>query len=138
VCWILAGSGKRINTVEDITDMKQVFKFDFVMAGLNGSDGLIREHWAHARKKRQMLAWKIKEKKPKAHKGKVIITYTRASVVAPDWDNLSSSFKHVGDSLVDCGVIKDDKPAIVIEFRPRWVKAKNHKSVFTLIEIEDA
>ena len=116
----------------------QKLKFNFAMPGLNGKGGLIREHWAQARKKKEKLCWQIKGLRPLKHKGKVMITYTRSSVTPMDWDNAAASFKHWGDALVDCGVIKDDKPAIVIEFRPRWVKAKNHKSVFTLIEIEDA
>ncbi|MEQ9091830.1 MAG: hypothetical protein RIE52_12110 [Balneola sp.] len=117
--------------------MKQVLEFDFVLPGLNGKGGLIREHY-HAKKKRKDdLYWIIRQAKPKLHGDKVIITYTRASVIAPDWDNLSASFKHWGDCLVDAGVIKDDKPSVVVEFKPRWEKAKNNKSVYTRIEIED-
>jgi hypothetical protein len=117
--------------------MKQRLEFDFVTPTLNGKNGLIREHF-HAKKKRQTaIKWAIISEKPNKHKGKVIITYTRASVVAPDWDNLCASFKHWGDGLVSSGVIKDDKPSIIVEFKPRWEKAKNNKSVYTIIEIED-
>ena len=117
--------------------MKQTLKFNFVTAGLNGSDGLMQMHWGKTKKLKERLQWEIKALSPRKHKGKVIITYTRASVTAMDWDNHSASFKHWGDALVDCGVILDDKPSIVIEFRPRYEKAKNNKSVYTIIEIED-
>lgn len=118
--------------------MKQILKFDFVAPGLNGNNGLINEHFRDKKKRQTSILWEIKAKNPNKHKGKVVVTYTRASVTAPDWDNLSASFKHWGDGLVKAGIIKDDKPTIVVEFKPRWEKAKNNNSVYTIIEIEDA
>jgi hypothetical protein len=41
-----------------------------------------------------------------------------------DWDNFSASFKHIGDALVDLGVIVDDKPSIVTQFLPQQIKSK--------------
>ena len=117
--------------------MRQVLKFDFVTPGLNGSDGLIREHHHRKKKRQTAIKWEIISKSPIKHEGKVIITYTRGSVTAPDWDNLCASFKHWGDGLVSAGIIKDDKPSIVVEFKPRYERAKNHKSTYTIIEIED-
>ena len=117
--------------------IKQKLQFDFVTPGLNGKDGLINEHFRAKKKRQESIVWAVKAKNPDKHKGKVIITYTRASVVAPDWDNLCASFKHWGDALVKCGVIEDDKPSIILEFKPRWEKAKNNKSLYTIIEIKD-
>jgi hypothetical protein len=52
-----------------------------------------------------------------------------------DWDNLCASFKVIGDALVANGIIEDDNPEIVVEFRPHWRKAKNNKDLITIIEI---
>ena len=41
-----------------------------------------------------------------------------------DWDNFAASFKHLGDSLVNAGVIVDDKPAIIVKFTPIQIKSK--------------
>lgn len=117
--------------------MRQRLEFDFVTPGLNGSNGLIAENRWKKKERQTSIKWAVISKNPKKHKGQVVITYTRASVNQMDWDNLSASFKHWGDSLVKAGVIEDDKPSIVVEFKPRWAKAKNHKSSYTVIEIED-
>lgn len=118
-------------------DKEQVFEFDFVTPGLNGSDGLIREHWSKRKKRLDnyiMLTW---SQKKKSHKGKVRVVYERHSVTPMDWDNLCASFKLWGDSLVKAKVIKDDNPLVVTEFVPRFVKAKNNKESKTIIRISD-
>jgi len=37
------------------------------------------------------------------------LTLTRHSSIMPDYDGLVSSFKHIIDALIRCGVIEDDK-----------------------------
>jgi Holliday junction resolvase RusA-like endonuclease len=117
--------------------VRQTIEIPEVMPGLNGSDGLINENRWNKKKRQDRCFGLIKAQKPRKHEGKVIIEYTRASVIAPDWDNLSASFKHWGDALVKAGVIQDDKPTVVLNFYPKWEKAKNHKSAKTIIKIMD-
>lgn len=116
--------------------MKTIIELPYVLPGLNGPEGLIRQHHRAAKRTKTKLWAEICAQTRDRHPGKVTITYTRASVQAPDWDNLAASFKHIGDALVQAGVIKDDKPRIVTEFRPRYAKAKNNNSTWTRVEIE--
>jgi len=55
-----------------------------------------------------------------------------------DWDNFSASFKHIGDALVDLGVIQDDKPSIVTQFLPQQIKSKriDQKVVIIIEDVE--
>lgn len=118
--------------------MKQVIEIAETAPGLNGSDGLIREHYHAKRKRKERYMWLIRQQKPKKHKGKVVLTYTRQCVRKMDWDNLAASFKLFGDALVDLGIIEDDNPDVIVEFNPRWKKAKGYKTEKTIIEIKDA
>ena len=43
--------------------------------------------------------------------------YTRRSVRLMDWDNAAGSFKLIGDALVKCGILEDDNPKIIKEFK---------------------
>jgi Holliday junction resolvase RusA-like endonuclease len=92
-------------------------------------------HFQVYRKLRDKWVWLIASKTRQKIKGKVTIAYTRSSVVAPDWDNISASFKPIGDALVTNGVIEDDNPNVVVEFIPKWRKAKNNNDLKTIIEI---
>ena len=102
---------------------------------LNGKDGLMRMHWTKRRKLQEKWAALISSVTNTKLKGRVSITYTRSSVTAPDWDNLCASFKTIGDALVKNGVIEDDNPHVVVEFTPKWQKAKNNNDLETIIEI---
>jgi len=93
-------------------------------------------HWSAYEKLLEKWKLLIIATNPQKFEGTVKITYTRSSVVAPDWDNLAASFKPIGDALVACGVIEDDNPSVVVEFIPRWQKAKNNNNLTTTIEIE--
>jgi hypothetical protein len=108
---------------------------DEVAPMLNGSNGLKNMHFRNYMKLRDKWAWLIRSATTAKFKGKVRIEYVRASVSPPDWDNISASFKPIGDALVSNGVIEDDNPTIVTEFVPKWEKAKNNNSLYTIITI---
>ena len=82
-----------------------------LIPGLNGSDGLMRSHWSNVKKAKKMYSLIIMSQKDRIlqHKGKVSIMYTGFKSILMDWDNFCSSFKHIGDCLKYCKIIKDDK-----------------------------
>jgi len=95
-----------------------------LIPGLNGSDGLMQEHYQKAAKRKIRYAWLVKEQTKNKHLGAVSIEYIGYKSSLMDWDNFAASFKHIGDALVECGVIIDDKPTIVQIFQPRQIKCK--------------
>lgn len=111
--------------------------FNEIIPGLNGSDGLIREHFHSAYKRKDHYALLIMSQTRHQHPGPVRIDYIRYTLVLMDWDNMCASFKHLGDGLKNTKVIKDDKPSIVKKFYPRQVKVKHRKNQKTVIIIED-
>tara|TARA_Y100000592_G_scaffold28829_2_gene45910 strand:+ start:3848 stop:4219 length:372 start_codon:yes stop_codon:yes gene_type:complete len=98
--------------------------FPGIVHGLNGSHGLIREHYRTAKKKKIKYKQMIMDQTSNKHTGKVIIEYTGYKSRFMDWDNFAASFKHIGDSLVAAGVITDDKPSIIVQFIPKQIKCK--------------
>jgi len=112
-----------------------ILEINEVAPMLNGKDGLKRMHYHAYARLRDKWTWLIRSVTNANIKGRVSITYTRSSVRAPDWDNLCASFKPIGDALVANKVIKDDNPGIVVEFIPKWRKAKNNDDLKTIIEI---
>jgi len=107
-----------------------------LIPGLNGSQGLIREHFMAAKKRRTLYKVLIRSQTNNRHKGKVTIRYIGYKSILADWDNFAASFKHIGDALVSNNVIKDDKPAVVIQFLPEQVKCKRIEQKVVII-IED-
>jgi hypothetical protein len=59
------------------------------------------------------------------------------SSVMSDWENSAVRFKHIGDGLKELGVIKDDKPSILVSFEVGQVKAWHKKDEKVLVEVED-
>lgn len=116
--------------------MKTEITFPYKIPMLNGSDGLIRAHYHVQKKQKQKITQYILAQTNAKYEGRVIISITRYSVIEPDIDNLCASFKHIGDALVKRGVILDDKPSIIAEFKPSWEKAKNNKEQKTVVTIE--
>jgi len=105
--------------------------------GLNGSDGLIREHFHSARKRKQRYAFTMMSQTKNQHRGAVKINFTRYGTRLMDWDNVCASFKHLGDALVACGIIADDNARIVKKFYPHQVKIRSRIDQKSTIEIED-
>lgn len=104
----------------------------FLTAGLNGDDGLIRQHWAKAKKVKETIILVMKSQKPKDYvmPKTVVIIYRRYGALM-DWDNCGASFKHLGDGLVKAGFITDDKPKVVTELKLEQIPSKEKR-----IEIE--
>lgn len=67
---------------------------------------------------------------------KAILTLTRHSSKAPDYDGLVSSFKQVIDPLVRCGVIIDDNYTVIGAPTYHWVKRPNKQGGMISIRIE--
>jgi Holliday junction resolvase RusA-like endonuclease len=113
---------------------------DGVVAGLNGDEGLMRSHWSDIKKIKKLYEWIIaehlKQRKARKHEGPVIITYTGYKTVLMDWDNFFASFKHIGDSLKSMGIIKDDKPSVIIYLHGQQFKCKR-KEQRVVITITD-
>lgn len=69
---------------------------------------------------------------------KAKLTLTRFSSMKPDQDGLVSSFKHVVDGLVECGVLVDDSMDIIgmPEYKHEPAKPKFGKIQIEVQEIE--
>lgn len=114
--------------------MTTILEFPYNVKGMNSKGGLIRGHWSAKKKEREKIVWGILSQKYNQHPGQVKITYTRRSPRLMDWDNLISTFKNFGDSLVKAGVIRDDSPK-VIPSSPEFKQEKG--KAWTQIIIED-
>lgn len=121
----------------DVCKGSQTIFINKLPPGLNGSNGLMQLHWAKYQKLKDKWIEYVFEIQPKRHVGKVDITYTRKSVRMMDFDNLSASFKPVGDALEELGVIDDDSPATIRKFDVRWKKANMMRAQGVEIIIED-
>lgn len=99
-----------------------------LVAGLNGSKGLMQAHWAKNNKNKLLyqtiIAQHLRENKIKQHLGEVTIEYIGYKSRFMDWDNFCASFKLLGDSLTKMKIIVDDNPQIVTTFMPSQIKVK--------------
>jgi Holliday junction resolvase RusA-like endonuclease len=116
--------------------MRTVIVIEGSIAGLNGKDGLMREHFRKGMKKKEKFQFLIRSQTRNRHAGKVSITYVGYKSVLMDWDNFAASFKYLGDSLVKTKVIIDDNPSIVSQFIIKQVKCKRVDQRIEII-IED-
>jgi len=90
-----------------------------------GINKLLRMHWAVRKKLQNNLVAEIKAAYPcDLIEGPVNVVYTRRSVRLMDWDNAAGSFKLVGDALVKCGILEDDNPKVIKEFKVEQVRVK--------------
>jgi len=117
--------------------MNSIFKLTCKVPGLNGDDGLIREHYRSAIARKDMYYILLLSQKQPKLKGSVKVIYTRYTTRLMDWDNHCASFKHLGDSLVKIGIIEDDNPNVIKEFIPKQVKVKTKKEEMITIEIKE-
>ena len=105
--------------------MSEQIRLSYLTPGLNGSAGLIRQHFRNAAKLKERLIWDVKsQRRGPTISQPVRVTYTRYTASLMDWDNACASFKHIGDALTAAGVLADDSPKIIAEFLPRQVKCK--------------
>ena len=138
--WARATSkGLELRSAPDKPEVSRI-EIPGIVAGLNGSKGLIRSHY-HTQKKQkdyyQMIVQDhLNQGKARKHTGPVEINYVGYKSRLMDWDNFCASFKHLGDSLHKCGVILDDNPKIVKKFLPEQFKSKQ-KDQRVIIIIKD-
>jgi len=91
---------------------------------LNGSDGLMRLHWAARRKVKDKFIYLLKMKGLQKIKTPTKLTIHNYCVHQMDWDNLASRAKIVGDTLVSCRYLPDDNPDVIVEFEMKQIKVK--------------
>jgi hypothetical protein len=116
--------------------MTEYIKLPYLMPGLNGPEGLMRQHYRDAAKKRESLTWEIRgQKVGQTIYDPIRVTYIRHSEKLMDWDNACASFKYIGDAMIEAGIIGDDSPKVIAEFIPRQVKCKRDQQ-YTEIIIE--
>lgn len=111
---------------------------DFLTPGLNGKDGLIRQHFRSAASMKVKLRVLFLSQKPRGHvpiNYPVKVIYIRYTSRLMDWDNACSSFKHIGDALRQAGIISEDSPDIIHVFEPKQIKCRmNEQRTEIIIE----
>jgi len=96
-----------------------------LLPGLNGKDGLIRQHYRQATKVKDELLSEVKSRYKGISFGsqRVGVVCTRYYCGTPmDFDNASSSFKHLMDAIVKAGLIADDGPGTIDSWTVRQVR----------------
>lgn len=76
--------------------MKTVIIIKGLIAGLNGSNGLMQEHYSKGIKKKKKYQALIRAQTNNRHKGQVSITYIGYKSVLMDWDNFAASLSTWG------------------------------------------
>lgn len=110
-----------------------IFILPFITPGLNGPDGLMRQHFHKTKPLKDKLTALILSQRPRGHcviTAPCRVTYIRHTSTLMDWDNACASFKHIGDALVAAKIIVDDNPTVLAEFIPKQIKCKRkeHKT----------
>lgn len=109
-----------------------------LLPGLNGSNGLIRQHYRAATKmKDELLAWAKQQRFPTFGTARVTVVCTRHYCGNPmDFDNAAASFKHLMDALVKAGVIEDDGLKTIDAMTFRQVPCGSRKEQKMTVEIK--
>lgn len=101
---------------------------------------LLRKHWGVISKERvywhNVVAAAIGSSRPKRPLAKAKIRFVRNSSRECDFDGLVGCTKFLMDSLVNCGVILDDRPSVIGSPVFEWVKCKP-KDGFMEIFVEE-
>ena len=117
-----------LSITEDSAAIKLHFHLNFLTAGLNGKEGLIRQHFSKVAKVKENIANILRTQIPYGFitiNKSVRVTYIRYCSLFMDWDNACASFKHIGDAMQDAGIIvDDDSQHILVEFLPKQIKCK--------------
>lgn len=108
-----------------------------LLPGLNGSNGLMRQHYREAAKvKDDLLAWVKRQRYPTFGDSRVVVVCTRHYCgTAMDFDNCAASVKYPMDALVKAGVIADDGPKTIETMAFRQVRCGSRKEQKMTIEI---
>ena len=117
------------------TGTQAFFTLKTRVPGLNGDDGLIREHFMKAKKRKTLYQKLLKEQNQPQISGQVRVIFTRYATRLMDWDNHGASFKHLGDALVKLGIIEDDNPTTIQTFLPKQIKVDKKIEEKITIEI---
>jgi hypothetical protein len=99
-----------------------------------------RQHWAiqarNVRDQKEKVRASIGRFLPRVPLKKAKLTLWRLSASPIDPDNLANSFKSTVDSLVECGVLEDDKMNNIGMPDYRWEKAERQKG-YIRIRVEE-
>lgn len=104
--------------------------------GNNGPGGLLRMHWSRRQKLRTEYEWVVSAAKLPRLAGPVRLVLTRYSTGPQmDYDNLVSTGKLLIDALVNCGILPDDSPAVIVERLYRQLPAPGRAHQKTIISL---
>lgn len=85
-----------------------------------------RQHWAVKVKEAQRWVSLVKfhslGKIPHTPLKKAKLKFIRHSAIAPDFDGIVSSFKHLSDGLVRAGILEDDNMSVTGTPEYKWEK----------------
>lgn len=118
-----------------------IYEIEFEIDGLpKMPNSLLGASWkvraGHAKRWERLVwkcVWPIKPNEPLAHAALLLI---RCSSMEADFDGLVGSFKCVTDGLVKCGIIIDDKPAVIGQPSYKWEKVPPGKGKIKVKVIE--
>lgn len=140
---LLGRPNTKENPVKDMcivttNGLKEVMRCSITLVGLfpgiNGSNGLKREHWTKYRDRKLALGWRLRIMDIPKFLEKVQIKLIFYHSILADEDSLTSRFKIIGDCLVDMGVLIDDSPKYVTIEKPIQIKSRR-KEQKMIIEI---
>lgn len=114
------------------------FRIEFEINGLPAMpNSLLGAHWTVRSKNKKAWLEQIHVatlgRRPKQPLEKAALTLTRFSSMEPDEDGLCGSFKPVIDSLVDLGILINDKKANTGTPDYRWVKCSPGKGKINVL-----
>lgn len=92
--------------------------------GINGSNGLKREHWASYKKRKENIILRLSVLRIPRFSKKVSISLEFHHSILADEDSLTSRFKIIGDCLVKLGILIDDSPKYVSIEKPQQMKSR--------------
>ena len=107
------------------------------LPGLNGSEGLIRENRFLRKKRKDEIKAEILRQELTKFPGIVRLTLERRAVKLMDWENFIATMKLPNDIFVELGIIKDDNPAVIVEFIPLQKRVGSRAEECTIFLIEN-
>lgn len=114
----------------------QEIAFNEVVPGNNGAGGLLRSHWTRKRRLLASYEWVVGAARLAPMLGPVRLELVRYSIgPSMDYDNLVSTGKLLVDAIVRCGILPDDKPAVIAERDYRQVRTNDKASQRTVIRL---
>lgn len=115
---------------------KQEVVFSTVVPGNNGTRGLLRIHWTQRQRLALSYEYIVHAARLAPMPGPVRLELVRYSTGPPmDYDNLVSTGKLLVDALVRCGVLPDDKPAVIAERHYSQQRAEGKDTQRTVIRL---